>query len=139
MLSLPYLNIMRIRSYNLILLYGGGFPSKRTFIQYLHNIIYCVFVLVTWSCLTLCDSTNPSVYRQEDWSGLPFPSPENLPNTGIKPGSPALLVDSLPSEPPGKAIYNYLLYRLTKIIFRVKLRSICIGLLCTYIAEIFTM
>ena len=95
-----HLNIMRIRSYNLILLYGGGFPSKRKFIQYLYNIIYCVFV--TWSCLTLCDPTDPSVYRQEYWSGLPFPSPENLPNPGIKPGSPALLVGCLPSEPPGK-------------------------------------
>ena len=40
--------------------------------------------------------------RQEYWSTLPFPSPGNLPNPGIKPGSPALQADSLPSEPPGK-------------------------------------
>ena len=40
--------------------------------------------------------------RQEYWSGLPFPSPGDLPNPGIKSGSPALQVDSLPSEPPGK-------------------------------------
>ena len=40
--------------------------------------------------------------RQEYWSGLPFPSPGDLPNAGIKPGSPALQTDSLPSEPPGK-------------------------------------
>ena len=32
------------------------------------------------------------------WSGLPFPSPGNLPNPGIKPGSPALQADSLPTE-----------------------------------------
>ena len=38
--------------------------------------------------------------RQEYWSGLPFPS-EDLPNPGIEPGSPALQVDSSPSEPPG--------------------------------------
>ena len=38
--------------------------------------------------------------RQEYWSGLPFPSPENLPNPGIEPGSPVLQADSLPSEPP---------------------------------------
>ena len=38
--------------------------------------------------------------RQEYWSGLPFPSPENLPDLGIKPGSPALQADALPSEPP---------------------------------------
>ena len=38
--------------------------------------------------------------RQEYWSGLPFPSPGDLPNPGIKPGSPTLQADSLPSEPP---------------------------------------
>ena len=37
---------------------------------------------------------------QEYWSGLPCPSPENLPNPGIKPGSPTLWADTLPSEPP---------------------------------------
>ena len=40
--------------------------------------------------------------RQEYWSGLPFPSPGDLPNPGIKPGSPTLQAESLPSEPPGK-------------------------------------
>ena len=40
--------------------------------------------------------------RQEYCSGLPFPSPGNLPDSGIKPMSPALQADSLPSEPPGK-------------------------------------
>ena len=40
--------------------------------------------------------------RQEYWSGLPFPSPEDLPNPGIETGSPALQVDALASEPPGK-------------------------------------
>ena len=40
--------------------------------------------------------------RQEYWSELPFPSPGDLPNPGIKPGSPVLLEDSLPSEPQGK-------------------------------------
>ena len=34
--------------------------------------------------------------RQEYWSGLPFPSPGDLPNPGIKPGSPALQADALP-------------------------------------------
>ena len=40
--------------------------------------------------------------RQECWSGLPFPSPGDLPDPGIKPGSPALQANALPSEPPGK-------------------------------------
>ena len=40
--------------------------------------------------------------RQEYWSGLPFSSPDDLPNPGIEPRSPALQTDSLLSEPPGK-------------------------------------
>ena len=41
--------------------------------------------------------------RQEYWSGLPFPSPGDLPDPGIEPGSPTLQTDALPSEPPGKS------------------------------------
>ena len=44
--------------------------------------------------------------RQEYWSGLPFPSPEDLPDPRIEPGSPALQADALPSEPPGKPEVN---------------------------------
>ena len=40
--------------------------------------------------------------RQEYWSGLLFPSPGDLPDPGIKPGSPALQAEALTSEPPGK-------------------------------------
>ena len=40
--------------------------------------------------------------RQEYWSGLPFPSPGDLPDPGIKPGCPALEADALTSEPLGK-------------------------------------
>ena len=39
--------------------------------------------------------------RQECWTGLPFPSPGDLPGPGIKPGFPALQADALLSEPPG--------------------------------------
>ena len=46
--------------------------------------------------------------RQEYWSGLPFPSPGDLPTPGIEPGSPALQTDALLSEPPGKGC-QYLL------------------------------
>ena len=42
--------------------------------------------------------------RQEDWNGLPFTSPGDLPNPGMEPRSPALQVDSLLSEPPRKPI-----------------------------------
>ena len=65
-------------------------------------------VLSVQSCLTLC---NPArllcpwgFSRQEYWSGLPCPSPGDLPSPGIEPRSSALQVDSLPSEPPGKSL-----------------------------------
>ena len=44
--------------------------------------------------------------RQEYWSGLPFPSPGDLPDPGSEPRSPTLQADSLPSEPPGDP-YTY--------------------------------
>ena len=61
-------------------------------------------------CLTLCNLMDggyqapPSTgfSRQECWSGLPFPSPGDLP--GIEPMSPALQADALPSEPPGNTM-----------------------------------
>ena len=49
--------------------------------------------------------------RQEYWSGLPFPSPGDLPNPEIDPGSPALQADALLSEPPGKTFTEYILYQ----------------------------
>ena len=68
------------------------------------------------SCLTLCDPMDCShraplsmgFSRQECWSGLPFPSPGDLPDQGIKPTSlvsPALQVNSLPPAPPGKPFF----------------------------------
>ena len=45
--------------------------------------------------------------RQEFWSGLPFPSPGDVPDPGIEPRSPALQADSLPSEPPGMLQYGW--------------------------------
>ena len=85
-------------------------------------------ILVAQSCLTLCDpiDCNPQAppsmgfSRQEYWSGLPFPSPGDLPDPGLKPGSPALQADSLPFEPPGKPIQKdkciIPLYELSRII-----------------------
>ena len=57
----------------------------------------------------LCDPVDCSLQaspsmgfsRQEYWSGVPFPSLEDLPNPVIDPGFPALQADALPSEPPG--------------------------------------
>ena len=53
---------------------------------------------------TVAYHTPPSIEfsRQQYWSGLSFPSPRDLPDPGIEPGSPTLQADTLPSEPPGK-------------------------------------
>ena len=70
-------------------------------------------MLVTQSCLTLCDHMDcsppgSSVHGilqakiQKYWSGLPFPSPGDLPNPGIEPRSLASQADPLLSEPADK-------------------------------------
>ena len=46
--------------------------------------------------------------RMEYWSGLPFPSPGDLPNPGIEPRSPALQADSLPMSYKGRSIHGRL-------------------------------
>ena len=68
--------------------------------------------LVTKSCLTLKTRwtiapqapLSMGFSRQVYWSGLPFPSPGDLPNPGTEPRSPVLQADALTSEPPGKPV-----------------------------------
>ena len=52
-------------------------------------------------------------FRQEYWSGVPFPSPGDLPDPGIEPRAPTVQVDALTSEPPRKPsiVYKMLIYR----------------------------
>ena len=45
-------------------------------------------------------SLSMGFHRQENWSGLPFPSSGDLPDPGVETGPPALQADSLPTEPP---------------------------------------
>ena len=52
--------------------------------------------------------------KQDYWSGLPYPSPGDLPNPGIEPRSPALQADSLPSEPPRKPLDHNKLWKILK-------------------------
>ena len=63
---------------------------------------YAYFPLYIQACLV---PLSMEFSRQEYWSGEPFPSPGDLPNSGIKHGSPALQMDFLLSEPPGKPLY----------------------------------
>ena len=65
---------------------------------------------IAQSCATLCDpmdctppdSSVHGILQARYWSGQLLPSPGDLPNPGIEPGSPALQADSLLSESPGK-------------------------------------
>ena len=70
-------------------------------------------VLSCFSCVLLFGtlwpvSRQPPLFmgfsRQEYWGGLPFPSPGDLPDPGIEPGSPTFQADALTSESPGKPI-----------------------------------
>ena len=68
-----------------------------------------------WISRILCDPMDCTCqaplsmgfFRQDYWSGLPSPSPGDLPNPGIEPGCPALQADSLLSEPPGLFIGDW--------------------------------
>ena len=53
--------------------------------------------------------------RQEYWSGLPFPSPGDLPDPGIKPGSPAFQADALTSEPLETVVELHKIYGVLSI------------------------
>ena len=71
-------------------------------------------MLVPQLCPTPCDlhwtvalqaPLSMEFFRQEYWSGLPFPYPGDLPNPGTEPESPTLQADALPSESPGNPMY----------------------------------
>ena len=104
-------------SHSIVFLYFFAFITEEGFlISLCYSLELCIqmglsflFSFAFQSCLTLCNPMDCSppgssfmgFSRQEYWSGLPFPSPGDLPNPGIEPGSPALQADSLPSAPPG--------------------------------------
>ena len=87
----------------------------------------CRLFATPWTA-TYQAPTSMGFSRQEYWSGLPFPSPGDLPNSGIEPRSPALQMDAVPSEPPRKLVYvkQNLLYRNQCTLNNVfSLRNVC--------------
>ena len=64
------------------------------------------YLFVTLWTVAYQASLSMGFSRQEYWSGLPFPSPGDLPDPRIEPRSPALEADTLTSEPPGKTIVS---------------------------------
>ena len=67
------------------------------------SVLSCVRLFVTLWTVAYQAPLSMGFSRQQYWSGLPFPSLGDLPDLGIKPGSPALQTDALPSEPSGKS------------------------------------
>ena len=63
-------------------------------------------VKVVQLCLTPCDAMDCKFSRPEYWRGYPIPSPVDLLDPGTEPGTPALQVDSLPTEVSGKPMYG---------------------------------
>ena len=115
----------------------GSYVDRSTVLEVILRKIDCTKAkaLAAQSCLTLCDpmdgSTSSSSFtefsRQVYWSGLPFPSPGGFPEPGIKPGSPALPADSLPSEPSGKT--NDTLSNTTYQLFQVVVAAVLVSML----------
>ena len=77
---------MDYRSYRNLSIIGDDLVAK-----------LCLTLATPWT-ITCQAPLSMGFSRQEYWSGLPFPSPEDLSNTGIEPRSPALQADSLPTE-----------------------------------------
>ena len=76
---------------------------------------------------------------QEYWSGLPFPSPGDLPNPGIKFGSLTLQAEALPSEPPGifsQTIKNFCLTNVFRILGQ-NFNSSCNGIMFIFLTYIY--
>ena len=72
------------------------------YVIYMQCVLIHVVLFVTLWTVAHQEPLSTEFSKQEHWSGLPFPSPRDLPNPGIKPGSPALQADSLPTELQGK-------------------------------------
>ena len=74
----------------------------------------CVRLFVTPWTVAYQGPLSIGFSRQEYWSGLPCPSPGDLPDPGIEPRFPTLRADALPSEPPGKPIVTWELVKNAK-------------------------
>ena len=95
-----------------------------TFFWFNETFYRVVGYLVAKSCPTLCDpmdhrlpgsSLSMEFSGQEYWSGLPFPSPGDFPDPGIKPTSPALAGGFLTTEPPGKPFTIWYILSITLV------------------------
>ena len=77
-------------------------PSTESEVKLKVKLLSCFGLFVTLWTVAYQAPLSMGFSRQEYWSGVPFPSPGDLPDPGIEAGSPSLQADALPSEPRGK-------------------------------------
>ena len=110
-LRIPSCKLFAVRAYqesrikSLSVCMSWSHDARKT-IAWIKSILHmCLSLSWFWLCdpwtIAYQDPLSVGFPRQEYWSALPFPPPGDLPNRGIKPASPALQADSVPSEPPG--------------------------------------
>ena len=94
-----YIKYIHVTYICVIMIFFFSFSYGEESESILHSVMSNSATLWTIACQVLLSMEFSS---QEYWSGLPLPSPEDLPDPGIETRSPALQEDSLQSEPPGK-------------------------------------
>ena len=105
---------------------GGG--SQRILLWFMLEGVLCfplkwsevkslsrVWLFATPWTVAYQDSPSMGFSRQEYWSGLPFPSPGDLPDPGIEPRSPKLEADTSTSEPPGRPMFFFKSWKSEKL------------------------
>ena len=117
---LPSLWLKMPWAWHLQIFFTAAFRTQKLGLHYAPVMNFCIFLFfcfhVSVSCSVMSDSVIPQTVacqaplsmefsRQGYWSGLPFPSPGDLPDLVIEPGSSADEAGSLLFEPPGKPIY----------------------------------
>ena len=82
-------------------------------------MLSCVSFVTPWSVVRQAP-LSMGFFGQEYWSGLPFPSPGDLPDPGIEPASPAFTGGFFTTEPPGKPVFANLKKYLKSLISQRK-------------------
>ena len=85
---------------------GRSYMLQATKVKVKVKLLSPIQLFVTPWTIAYQDPQSMEFSRQEYWSGLPFPSPGDLPDPGIEPRSPALQADALLSEPAAKPAGN---------------------------------
>ena len=105
------LNVKTPISLHNLYLIRGSHPQPCSSVLWVKSLSRVRFFATPWTIASQAP-LSMGFSRQEYWSGLPFPSPGDLSNPGIKPRSPALQADTLFSKPTGKFFPNAILYTL---------------------------